>query len=60
MTNSLLEVVEENLPALRTYKAVGFTVLRSLDCLKGYITSDGSIEELEIQELQRPLWTYHG
>lgn len=34
----LLEVIQENAPALRSYKAVGFKVTRSLDLLRGLKT----------------------
>lgn len=32
----VLEVIDKNTPAIKSYKKVGFTVLSELECLKGY------------------------
>ncbi|EMR02018.1 GNAT family N-acetyltransferase [Cesiribacter andamanensis] len=51
---SLLEVIEGNDKALRTYLGVGFTTVRLLDSFKGTIAQP--LADPEIQLLDRPDW----
>lgn len=56
----LLEVIQENKPALRTYKNVGFRTTRSLDCFRArkqdLIFHKDAPEDITIREVQKPDW----
>jgi ribosomal protein S18 acetylase RimI-like enzyme len=56
----LLEVIQENKPALRTYKNVGFRTTRSLDCFRArkqdLIFHEDAPEDITIREAHKPDW----
>lgn len=55
-TASSLEVLDENIPAIKSYKAVGFQTYRHLICFKGTPTFSEKYIQHNIQELHQPDW----
>ncbi|MHC2993774.1 acetyltransferase, partial [Pontibacter sp. HJ8] len=59
----LLEVIQENKPALRTYKNVGFRITRSLDCFRArkqdLIFHQEAAEDITLQEARKPDWALY-
>ncbi len=56
----ILEVIEGNLPAIRAYEKLGYTVHRKLDCFSGQVETarkNTDIEIREIKEFQWPIFT---
>lgn len=60
----LLEVIQENTPAIKTYEAVGFRMTRALDCFRAkksdmFFSSEPS-EKVTLKETLKPDWkAYH-
>ena len=54
----LLEVIDSNIPALKTYKKTGFKITRKLVCFKGKIKTIISDTDLSLVELKNPDWNY--
>jgi ribosomal protein S18 acetylase RimI-like enzyme len=62
----VLEVLAENLPAIKTYQKQGFEIVRTLDCFKGKLTENRSelagftIVELTVLNWHewQPFWEY--
>lgn len=56
----LLEVIQENAPALRAYKAVGFKVTRSMDLLRAQkaelLLKEGEPDSITIDAIIKPDW----
>ncbi len=46
-----LEVIDENIPAIKSYKKVGFEIVRNLHCFKGKLASKDSDTNIQIREL---------
>ncbi len=46
-----LEVIDSNLPAIRSYEKIGFTTMKPLNCHRGLVTSNSAIQKGEIEEL---------
>jgi len=56
-TNSIrLEVLAENVPALKTYEKIGFKTVRNLDCYKGAVQIENQNKGYEIKELESFDW----
>ncbi len=51
-----LEVIHGNVPAIKTYEAIGFEVTRQLDCYKGYLTNE-PVAGADIRGLVSYDWT---
>jgi ribosomal protein S18 acetylase RimI-like enzyme len=51
----VLEVIRENLPAVKTYEKIGFTPLRNLECYRGEVSATVS-EAVRIEELKHYDW----
>ncbi|MBL7780256.1 MAG: GNAT family N-acetyltransferase [Saprospiraceae bacterium] len=51
-----LEVIHGNVPAVKTYEAIGFEVARQLDCYKGFMTNP-PVAEADIRMLRSYDWT---
>jgi len=51
-----LEVLAENVPALKTYEKIGFKTVRNFDCYKGSIQIENYDKTYEIRELQSFDW----
>ncbi|MBB6611237.1 GNAT family N-acetyltransferase [Pontibacter sp. Tf4] len=60
LERGLLEVIQENEPALRSYKAIGFQVTRSLDCFRArkeeLLLSGTPPDDITITEVTKPDW----
>ena len=54
----LLEVISENSAAIKSYKSVGFTITRELDCFKGAVLPKRSVQVLEVTELKDIDWPH--
>ena len=52
----LLEVITTNEPAIRTYKNIGFKIIRELNCYKGSLNIINTNNDFEIRELQAYDW----
>jgi ribosomal protein S18 acetylase RimI-like enzyme len=46
-----LEVITENLPAIKTYEKIGFRTVRTLACFKGKIAAENLNQKIEIKVL---------
>lgn len=55
---ALLEVIDSNLPAIRSYKAVGYTVRRELLCFKGSPQLPEKNPGVVVKEIEAPDWAY--
>ncbi len=51
-----LEVLSENVPALKTYEKTGFKTLRNLDCYKGSLKIENQGQDCQIRELKSYDW----
>jgi ribosomal protein S18 acetylase RimI-like enzyme len=51
----VLEVIRENLPAVKTYEKIGFSPLRNLECYRGEVSATVS-EAVRIEELKHYDW----
>lgn len=51
-----LEVIHGNVPAIKTYEAIGFEVARQLDCYKGYLANE-PVTGVDIRGLVSYDWT---
>jgi ribosomal protein S18 acetylase RimI-like enzyme len=51
-----LEVLTENIPALKTYEKTGFKVVRNLDCYKTSFKIEGQDKDYDIRELKSFDW----
>ncbi|WP_181358392.1 GNAT family N-acetyltransferase [Taibaiella chishuiensis] len=54
---ALLEVIDKNEPAIKSYKATGYTQQREFLCFKGTPQLPGA-GNWEVQEIQQPDWAY--
>lgn len=52
----LLEVITTNEPAIKTYKNIGFKIIRELNCYKGSLNITNTNNDFEIRELQAYDW----
>lgn len=52
----LLEVIEENQPAIRAYENLGFTVVRRLLCFNGSIQQGKENDEVSVKDLRDFKW----
>ena len=52
----LLEVITINEPAIKTYKNIGFKIIRELNCYKGSLNITDTSNDFEIRELQAYDW----
>jgi ribosomal protein S18 acetylase RimI-like enzyme len=52
----VLEVIESNQPAIRTYNKIGFNITRQLECYKGAVKFSAPGEQNDIYELNRLDW----
>lgn len=52
----LLEVITTNEPAIKTYKNIGFKIIRELNCYKGSLNITDTSNDFEIRELQAYDW----
>ena len=52
----LLEVISNNIPAIKSYKKSGFNTTRELACFKGNFETKKSNKEVEIRELENYQW----
>ncbi|KAA5531611.1 GNAT family N-acetyltransferase [Paenimyroides baculatum] len=52
----LLEVITTNEPAIKTYKNIGFKIIRELDCYKGSLNIISTNNNFEILELEAYDW----
>lgn len=58
ITKCVLEVLEKNLPAIKTYKSIGYTQKRELVCLKGKFKGTSIASGLpRIKALKKINWT---
>ncbi|MDR6785035.1 GNAT superfamily N-acetyltransferase [Pedobacter africanus] len=58
ITKCVLEVLEKNIPAIKTYKAIGYTLKRELVCLKGKLRGSSIASEVPgIKALKKINWT---
>lgn len=59
----ILEVIQENTPAIRSYESVGMTVTRSLDCFKSskeeLLLSVEAPEDITIVTALKPAWNIY-
>jgi ribosomal protein S18 acetylase RimI-like enzyme len=53
---ALLEVIDSNIPAIKSYKAVGYTIRRELLCFKGMPQLPERKPGVVVKELQAPDW----
>ncbi|KQS47562.1 hypothetical protein ASG38_08960 [Flavobacterium sp. Leaf359] len=51
-----LEVLTENIPALKTYEKTGFKIVRNLDCYKTLLQIEGQDKDYDIRELKSFDW----
>lgn len=52
----MLEVISENVQAIKSYEKCGFKVKRELLCYKGEVEITGTIKNIEIKKLQNYNW----
>lgn len=52
----LLEVITTNEPAIRTYKNIGFKIIRELNCYKGTLNVTNTNSDFEVLELETYDW----
>lgn len=52
----LLEVITTNAPAIKTYKNIGFKIIRELNCYKGSLNILNTNNDFEIRELEAYDW----
>ena len=52
----LLEVITTNAPAIKTYKNIGFKIIRELNCYKGSLNITNTNNDFEIRELEAYDW----
>lgn len=52
----LLEVITTNEPAIKTYKNIGFKIIRELNCYKGSLNITNTNNDFEIRELEAYDW----
>jgi len=52
----LLEVITINEPAIKTYKNIGFKIIRELNCYKGSLNITNTNNDFEIRELKAYDW----
>lgn len=52
----ILEVLENNIQAIKSYEKVGFKEFRKLNCFKGNITTSFQNDEIEIRKLNNRNW----
>lgn len=52
----LLEVISTNEPAIKTYKNIGFKIIRELNCYKGSLNIINTNNDFEIRELEAYDW----
>lgn len=52
----LLEVITINESAIKTYKNIGFQIIRELNCYKGSLNITGTNNDFEIRELEAYDW----
>lgn len=56
----LLEVIEQNVPAVKAYKAIGFEVTRTLDCFRSpkqsLILSEKNPRKITVRKATKPNW----
>lgn len=57
IVTALLEVIETNLPAIKSYKAVGYTIRRELLCFKGVPQLTEKNPGVVVQEIINPDWS---
>jgi len=48
----MLEVISNNLPAIRSYEKIGFTSIRTLNCYRGEIKSQKTNPEVSIKHIE--------
>lgn len=51
-----LEVISGNVPAIKSYKKVGFSIVRKLNCFKGNFSISTINSSIEIKELNKIDW----
>ncbi|MNK97561.1 putative acetyltransferase [compost metagenome] len=57
VTKCILEVLEKNIPAIKTYKAIGYSLKRELVCLKGIPkVPTPTTEKPDIREIKKINW----
>lgn len=52
----LLEVITTNEPAIKTYKNIGFKIIREFNCYKGSLNTTNTNNDFEIRELEAYDW----
>jgi len=52
----ILEVISNNIPAIKSYKKSGFNTTRELACFKGNFETTKSNKEVELKELENYQW----
>ncbi|MDV7695798.1 GNAT family N-acetyltransferase [Chryseobacterium soli] len=52
----ILEVIQENKPAVRAYEKIGYTVSRKLDCFSGKLNILKSSKEVTVQSVSEFQW----
>ena len=54
--SNVLEVITENKPAIRVYQAIGYEIVRELNCYRGTLEINESINNYEIRPLEDYAW----
>lgn len=53
----LLEVISSNIPAIKSYKKVGYSIVRTLACFSGQVNVPPQISEFRISEIPAIDWS---
>ncbi len=52
----ILEVISNNIPAIKSYEKIGFQSIRQLNCYKGELQIKGINNEIDIKPIDNPNW----
>lgn len=56
ITTAVLEVIDKNIPAIKSYEAVGYSVQRELLCFRGVPEQKGHMPPATIRLIDKPDW----